>query len=167
MLAPSLWLEGKETRDKVLAAEAVGGCEHRGQAVSLSGEYVGSERRGGKGRETGQTDRHCPELTQHAVDRWMDGQTVEEFMRARVTEKVGATADDTSERHGSPARTQDTLEGTERVREKSTSPRKRKGAKGRSAGMSMHARAHTRSGNDTQTAYSIGLLWREGRSMAG
>lgn len=60
-----------------------------------------------------------------------------------------------------------TLEGTERVREKSTSPRKRKGAKGRSVGMSMHARAHTRSRNETQTAYSIGLLWRAGRSMAG
>lgn len=67
----------------------------------MSGECVGSERRGGKERETGQTDRHCPELTQHAVDRWMDGQTVVEFLRARVTEKVGA-----SERHGSPACTQ-------------------------------------------------------------
>lgn len=58
-----------------MASGAVGGCQHRGQGVSSFGECVGSERREGKKRDgtDRQTDRPCPELTKHAVDRWMDG----------------------------------------------------------------------------------------------
>ena len=67
----------------------------------MSGECVGSERRGGKEeRQDRQID------AAQAVDRWMAGQTDKESTRVRVTEKVGATVDGASEERGPRACTQ-------------------------------------------------------------
>lgn len=55
--------------------------------------------RGEEGKEE-RTDRRCPELTQQAVDRWMDGQTDEESRRVGVAEKAGASPGRAWERPG-------------------------------------------------------------------
>lgn len=120
-------------------------------------------------QETRQTGRCHPELTQHAVDRGMDRQTGEQSMTVRETENVGATTDNASARRGPPACTPvhphpDTHSRVQREKERKV----HKGVKERWAGTSMyaHAQMHTRSKSDAQTAYSIGLLWRVGRSVA-